>query len=144
MATVKSYPASAPRYPKYVWVTFAYALALADMAVMSLIGVGGFDFAGISYTTPGLPVMTVTLAGMAIFALPFVLRLQLSVLARFLSALFALMAPVMLTGYISYLMSESIIQLNWLALAGCVILIGFGGASFTILRGDRALRFSKK
>lgn len=108
------------------------------------MGLGGFDFASISYITPGLPGMTVTLAGLAVFSLPFLARLYLSALARFLSAIFALFTPVILLFYVIYLMAEQVAGFDWPTLAAACLLLLLGAISFVVLDGDKALSFSKK
>ncbi|HVI69585.1 MAG TPA: hypothetical protein VM581_03950 [Magnetospirillaceae bacterium] len=140
---VKAYPAPKPRHPSLAWVAYLYAAVLCFAAIAALMGLGGFDFAFIAYTTPGLPVMTVILAGLAIFALPFLASLNLSILARFLSALFALTVPLALLAYVIYLTTESLVALDWSVIAGCACLVIMGAISYVALDGRRALRFSK-
>lgn len=141
---VKAFPAPKPHWPQYVGVAYMYALALGGGAVAALMGLGGFDFAFIAYATPGLPVMTVVLSGLAIFSLPFLARLRLSMLARFLSALFAVVTPVVLICYILYLMTEHVIPFNLPILSGGLLLVLLAFMSFAVLGGPKALSFSKK
>ncbi len=141
---VEAYSAPKPRYPALVWLVYLYGAALCVGAVAALMGLGGFDFGPVAYTTPGLPVMTVVLAGLAIFALPFLVRLNLSILGRFFSAMFAVSVPFALLAYVLYLMGEGAIGFDWLVVAGCVLMAIAGVASFITLDGRRALSFSKK
>jgi hypothetical protein len=127
-----------------VWAAYVYAFLLAAFAVVILMGIGGFDFAHIMYETPGSPVMAIIVAALCIYAIPFVVRLHLSPLARFFSATFSVAAPLFLFGYIMYLMSETMIADGALALFGSIVLLVLGIASFAALDGRKALRFSKK
>lgn len=144
MIQVKPTHAPKVRYPKFLVAPYAYAAALAILAVVALMGLGGFDFASIAYETPGLPALTVVIAGLQIFALPFLLRFPLSPLARFFSATFALIAPIILVGNIAYLMSQQVLAVNAWAIAGGVGLIILGITSFMVLNGPKALQLSAK
>lgn len=141
---VKASAAPKPLWPQVVWFAYLYAATLGVGAVAALMGLGGFDLAFINYTTPGLPLMTVTLAGLAIFSLPFLARLRLSVLARFFSALFAVVTPIILLGYIIYLITVQVIVLDWLVLGGSAFFVVFGIISFIAIGGNNALSFSRK
>jgi hypothetical protein len=132
------------RYPSLLWVTYVYACLLVIFAAVILMGIGGFDFAHIAYETPGSPVMAIIVAALCIYAVPFVVRLQLSPLARLLSAIFSGAAPSFLVGYVMYLMSETMIADGTLALFGSIVLFILGVVSFAALDGPKALRFSKK
>ena len=137
-------PAPKPRYPSLAWVGYVYAVFLVIFAVALLMGIGGFDFANIAYETPGSPIMAIIVATLCIYAVPFAVRLHLSPLARFFSAVFSIAAPLFLAGYVMYLMSETMIVDGALALFGVVVLLVLGVASFAALNGRAALRFSKK
>lgn len=137
-------PASKPAHPRFVWVAYVYAAFLAVGAVVVLMGVGGFDFAHIAYHTPGSPVLAVIIAGLHIYAIPFALRLNLSPLARFFSAVFTVAAPLFMVGYAAYLQSEGLVANGWAIIAAGAIMLGLGTASFAVLDGRKALRFSKK
>lgn len=135
-------PAPKVRHPSLLVVPYAYALCLIILAVFQLMGLGGFDFAGIKYQTLGLPSMIATIAGLEIFALPFVLRLELSRAARFMSALFSLAAPLFYAANVLYLGSQDMLvpsAADWVMVLGLVAL-GFG--SFYVLNGIQALSFS--
>lgn len=144
MNKVMATPAPKAKYPKLFVFPYAYAATLTILAVAALMGLGGFDFAHISYETPGIPVLAVAIAGLQIFALPFLLRLPLSNLARFFSATFALIAPFFLLGNIAYLMSQQVVVTNAAVVAGGVLLIVLGVASFAVLDGQKALRLKAK
>lgn len=136
---------SAPkiRHGKWVALPYIYAAILTVLALVMLMGVGGFDFAGISYETPGTPELAITIAAMQIFALPFLLRLSLSPLARFISATLALVTPVFLAATLGYLVSQEVITFNATALLGAGLLTVLGIASFIVLNGQLALRLTK-
>lgn len=136
---------SAPKicHEKWVALPYIYAAILTVLALVTLMGVGGFDFAGISYETPGTPELAITIAAMQIFALPFLLRLSLSPLARFISATLALVTPVFLAATLGYLVSQEVITFNATALLGAGLLTVLGIASFIVLNGQLALRLTK-
>ena len=141
---VKATPAPKAKYPKLLFLPYIYAAVLAVLAVVQLMGVGGFDFAHIKYQTAGLPGMIVFIAGLEIFALPFLLRLDLSVLARFFSATFAICAPLFLLGNLVYLVAESGQVVDWLTIGASSALAILGAISFIVLDGARVLTSKKK
>lgn len=133
-------PAPKVRHPSLLVINYAYALCLIVLAVVQLMGLGGFNFAGISYQTPGLPMVNVLLAALEIFALPFVLRLNLSRAARFCSAIFSVVTPLFYGTYLLYLNSQLLakpIVSDWV-IAGGLLVLGF--ATFYVLNGRQALR----
>lgn len=138
---VKAVPAPKVKNAKLLWWPYAYAAILAILAIVQLMGVGGFDLAHIAYRTAGTPAMIMIIAGLEIFSLPFLLRLNLSPLARFFSALFAFIAPYFLVAHWAYLLSENAIPFNIWSTLGTFLLIPLAIASFVILKGYSALRF---
>lgn len=141
---IKATPAPSPKYPQLVFWPYIYAAILGGLAVVQLMGLGGFDFAGIRYQTPGVPGMIVLIAGLEIFALPFLLRLHLSTLARFLSGLFSLVTPLFILAHVVYLSVEEMMATSWPAIIAAVALVAMSILSFIVLDGQRALRFPKK
>ncbi len=141
---VKSLPAPKVRHPQFLIAPTAYAVILVALVVVQLMGVGGFDFGGISYHTPGEPWIIAVLAGLQIFSLPFLLRLKLSVFARGFSALFSLITPVFVWLEIVYLISTGDLPANWYAATASIALIVLGKISFMVLDGSKAIGFSKK
>jgi hypothetical protein len=141
---VRSTSAPKVRTPQLLGITYLYAIVLTALAVVQLMGVGGFDFAGIDYQTPGTPGVIVALAGLEIFSLPFLLRLKLSKAARTLSALFSLLTPIFLWLEIVYLVSIGNLPANWFLATAAIALIIIGRSSFTILNGPQVFGFSKK
>lgn len=137
-------PAPKPRYPALTWIAYVYAGLLTLSSVVVLMGVGGFDFAHIAYQTPGSPVMAVIVAALQIYAIPFVVQLHLSLLARFFSAMFTVAAPLFMLGYACYLQGEGLVTDGWLIILASAVLLLLGAVSFAVLDGRRALRFSKK
>ena len=133
-------PAPKPSYPNWLVVPYAQAFAVGLQAILILMGIGGFDFAGIAYETPGSPVLSITIAALFIFSLPFLLRLQLSPLARFLSATFTVAGPLFVLANAAYLMSQGVLSMSVLAVVGCALLVATGAMSFVVLNGPKALR----
>jgi hypothetical protein len=140
---IKAVPAPKVRYEKWLVLPYAYAASLTVLAVAILMGVGGFDFAGISYETPGTPELAITTAAIQIFALPFLLRLPLSPLARFISVTLALVGPIFLVATLGYLAAQSVLAFNAIALLGAGLLAVLGIASFVVLNGHAALQLKK-
>lgn len=136
-------PAPKVRYAKWLVVPYAFAASLVLLTVAILMGIGGFDFAGIRYETPGEPLLTITIAGLSIFSLPFLLRLPLSRLARFLSATFSLVAPLFTAAVICYLMSQGVLAVHAAVLLGTGLLMAVSVAGFVVLGGPEALRLSR-
>ena len=141
---IKSTPAPKMRHPSLIFVTYVYAAVLAGLAVVQLMGLGGFDFAHIVYETPGLPVLTIIIASLEIFAVPFLLRLPLSLLARFFSAIFTLVAPLFILANYVYIVADTGVALDWFSILGAIFLVPFGVLCFVALDGQRAVCFSKK
>jgi hypothetical protein len=108
------------------------------------MGVGGFDFAGISYETPGTPELAITVAALQIFSVPFLLRLPLSPLARFISATFALVTPFFLLAALGYLASRGVVALHAITLLSAGLLALIGVASFGVLNGPKAMQLTRK
>jgi hypothetical protein len=140
---IKAVSAPKVRYEKWLVLPYTYAAAFTILAVATLMGVGGFDFAGISYETPGTPELAITVAAMQIFALPFLLRLPLSPLARFISATLSLVAPFFLLATLGYLAAQGVVAFNAIALLGAGLLAVLGVASFAVLNGQAALKLKK-
>lgn len=138
---VKAVPAPKVKNAKLLAWPYAYAVVLAVLAVVQLMGIGGFNLAHISYQTSGAPVMIIIIAALEIFSLPFLLRLNLSPLARFFSALFAFVIPYFLVAHWAYLLSENAIPFDVLSVLGTFLLVPLAIVSFVILRGYLALRF---
>lgn len=141
---VRATPAPKAKYQSLLLIPYLYAAILAILAVVQLMGMGGFNFASIVYTTAGLPVMIVTVATLEIFAVPFLLRFSLSPLARFFSAVFALAAPFFVLGNMLYGASEGLITIAWYEIAGGALLIALGVISFVVLSGPKALTFNTR
>jgi hypothetical protein len=141
---VKAEPAPKIKDTRWLILPYAYAAILMILAVVQLMGVGGLDFAHITYQTAGTPVMIMIIAGLEIFALPFLLRLNLSPLARFFSALFAFVTPYFLVAHQAYLLSENAIPLDILSIISTFLLIPLAVICFVILKGYKAIHFTKK
>lgn len=138
-------PTLAPKvkYPRLLVLPYAYAACLVGLTAIALVGLGGLSFGSFEYETPGAPSLVILLAVLHIFALPFVLRLPLSPLARFCSAAAALLAPLVLFGSLIAIdmATRSLGSLDILLSMGYVAL---GFASFWVLSGQEALRLTKR
>lgn len=124
-----------------VFIPYLYAAMLVVLSGLQLVGFGGFDFAGLSLETQGEPWWVLSLVFVEIFALPFLLRLQLSPLARSLSVFLSLLAPVLFfllvaAGATGLTGKESDYAIS-------VAMICFACASFSILGGEKAIRLAK-
>jgi hypothetical protein len=137
-------PAPKVRHSQWLVVVYAYAVSLMILSVAALMGLGGFDFAGIAYETPGEPAFVVFIAALQIFSLPFLLRLPLSKLARFFSATFSLLNPIFLVANVAYLMFAGVFTPHYLTLAGGALLVAIGAVSFVVLDGRKAVRLGKQ
>lgn len=136
---VKSTPAPKLSNPKYAFVAYFYALTLIGFTLFSLVGFGGFDFAGLEFEVTGRPFWVFSLALAEVFTLPFVLRLDLSPLARLLSAYLCLLTPLLFLAYKSFGL------VNFFGFADYLFGLGIfclGGATFLVLSGPQVV--SKK
>ena len=140
---IKAIAAPKLKYPQLAVVPYAYAATLVALAVLTLMGIGGFDFAGIAYTTPGTPELAITVAALLIYSLPFVLRLPLSQLARFCSATFSLVVPFFMVTTLAYLNAQGVVDLNATALLSAGLFVVLGVTSFVVLDGPRALQLKR-
>lgn len=141
---IKTTPAPKVRHPSLLVVAYAYAFCLIVLAIFQLMGMGGLNFAGLSYQTLGLPAIIATLAGLEIFALPFVLRLDLSRAARFVSAVFSLAAPLFYLVNMLYLESQQILvptSADWVLAIGLIVL---GFSAFYSLNGMQAINLRRR
>ena len=136
-------PAPKVKYPSLLIVPYAYAFSLVVLASVQLVGFGGLSFGNFNYETPGAPSLILLLAILEIFALPFALRLQLSRLARFLSASAAFFAPLVMFGSLIALdaATENASSADVIMSMGYV---GLGLASFWVLDGAAALRLGRR
>ena len=125
-------------------VSFVYATMLATLAAVQLLGFGGFDFAGIQLSTPGVAWVIMALAAVEIFALPFLLRLNLSPLARAVSALLSLAAPLLYLVNVVFIRDQIVIPLTMTELTIGALLGLLAIWSFNILKGEQALAFKKR
>lgn len=124
---------------RWLLVPYAYAVALAVVVLVQLIGFGGFDFAGIKIDIAGPAWAILTLAATEIFALPFVLELKLSPLARACSAVLALAAPLLYLAFVVLVRDQAehpVMPLELIIGAGLGVL---AISSFHTLKGEETL-----
>lgn len=137
---IKPTPHPKLKHPRLLFVPYALALALIALVVVQLVGFGGLSFGDFSYTTPGSPAWIIFVALVEIFALPFILRLRLSPLARFFSALFTVLAPVLLFGDSLVTLATGTTSYGTTAVWQNFGLVMLGVGSFVILSGTEALK----
>lgn len=133
---VKSTPAPKPSNPKYLVAPYFYALMLLGFVLFSLVGFGGFDFAGFNFEVLGGPFWVFSLALIEIFTLPFILRLDLSPLARLISAYLCLLTPLIFLAYKAFGL------VDFFGLADYMFglaMFGLGGVSFLLLGGKKVI-----
>lgn len=133
---------SPPKVENGNWliIPIGYAAMLGALALIQLIGFGGFDFAGINFETQGTAVAVITLAAIEIFALPFLLRLNLSPLARACSAVLSMVAPLFLLTNAIFLRDQATAPIMPLELILGAALGILAFASFWVLDGEKAIK----
>lgn len=121
-------------------VPVTYAVLLGALALIQLIGFGGFDFAGINFETQGTAAAVIALAATEIFALPFLLRLNLSPLARACSAVLSMLAPLLLLTNALFLRDQATAPMTALELVLGAALGILAFASFWVLDGEKVIK----
>jgi hypothetical protein len=137
-------PASRPAFPKLAWISYGFAGFLTALLLISLFKFeelvlfirNNFGYDGDDVLSKVYSALIVLLV---LFSLPFLLRMRLSVLARFFSALFVLLLPVVcLAGVFLYeLYGDG--NGGWAMILFSAVGI-WALASFWILDGKRALQ----
>ncbi len=154
---VKSTPPEKVKNKSYLVLPYLLAVALVVMVLAQLMSFEDFAKAIASYqstTSEGSVVIAVMLVALEIASLPFLLRLHLSPLARFLSVISLLVAPVawlilMTSAVIGDVAVENVgllggfvpIELGSLAFAKVGSFIILAVWSFLVLGGVGALDF---
>lgn len=138
---IKATPPPKVKNANWLVVPIGYAGLLAALALAQLVGFGGFDFAGINFETQGSAGAIMVLAATEIYALPFLLRLNLSPLARACSAILSMAAPLLLLANALFLRDQTVAPFMpiELVLGGALGILAL--ASFWVLDGDKALKF---
>lgn len=129
--------------PDWLIVPYVYAGGLAVLAVLQLVGFGGFDFAGINYQTQGTATSIILISAAAIFSLPFLLRLNLSPLARICSVALSLATPFLMLGNAIFMRDQitAAVSPTELIVGGILGILAI--ASFNILGGEKAFVLKK-
>ncbi len=124
--------------PDWLIVPYVYAAGLAALALLQLIGFGGFDFAGINYETQGTATSIIVISASAIFSLPFLLRLDLSPLARMCSVVLSLATPFLVLCNAIFMRDQvsATVSPTELIVGGVLGLLAI--ASFNVLGGEKA------
>lgn len=126
---------------RLTFVPTAYAVVLVGVAVLQLVFFEKFVTSVADYfmtdTNPAITLIALSLIAVEIFGLPFLLRLKLSSLARFCSALLAFLAPFFWA---------ALCMVGSYSGAFLLINIGFivwGGISFWVLDGPRVIHLGR-
>lgn len=136
---IKPTPAPKIENKKLIALPYAYAAILVVLIVWQLVMFERFAPYVSSYLGEGTEataaVLSMVLIGMELFALPFLLRMQISPLARFFSAGFAFTVPL---AWAALTMASDSFNVGYLVLNTSFFVIG--GVSFWVLGGPRAMR----
>lgn len=141
---IKATPPPKVKDTRLLAIPLLYAVGLAVLALLQLIGFGGFDFAGINFETQGSSAAIIAMSASEIFALPFLLRLHLSPLARACSAVLSLAAPLLMLGNAIFMRDQISAPITPLELTLGAVLGILAISSFNILQGEEALKVPKK
>lgn len=140
---IKPTPAPSVINKKMLFVPYAYAAALMLLVVWQLVMFERFAPYVASYlgdnSQGSAAIIAMVLIGLELFALPFLLRMPLSPLARFMSAGFAFVTPL---AWAAVTMMGDSFNFGYLLLN-----IGFfawGSASFWLLGGPRVMRMESR
>jgi hypothetical protein len=124
---------------KLLIIPYTYVLALVFLAVWQLIVFRDFLPYVASHLGGTVTSKTITaailLVSLEVFAVPFLLRLRLSPLARLCSAICALLVPI--TWSVVTMVTQT---LDSPYLVAGIVFIVWGGTSFWVLGGQQALR----
>jgi hypothetical protein len=138
-------PTPAPKIvnKKFIALPYAYAVALIALVAWQLVMFERFAPYIAGYLGQGsqasAAVISMVLIGMELFAIPFLLRMQLSPLARFFSAGFAFVVP--LAWAVVTMMGGSF---NIAYLFFNIGFFAWGGASFWALGGPQAMHLGRR
>jgi hypothetical protein len=129
--------------PDWLIVPYIYAAGLATIAVLQLVGFGGFDFAGINYQTQGTATSIILISAAAIFSLPFLLRLNLSPLARMCSTILSVATPFLVLCNAIFMRDQitAAVSPTELIVGGVLGLLAI--ASFNVLGGEKSFVLKK-
>jgi hypothetical protein len=139
---IKQTPAPSVANTKLLLLPYAYAASLMLLVVWQLVMFERFAPYVASYlgdnSQGSAAIIAMVLIGMELFALPFLLRMSLSPLARFMSAGFAFATPLAWAGVT--MMSDSF---NIMYLLLNVGFFALGSASFWLLGGPRVMHIRR-
>ncbi len=138
MSLPKAVPASKQSRPFMLIVPYVYAVALTLLVMWQLLSESFIDDAPFAFgDAPG---WMMVIAAAEVFALPFLLRLSLSPLARACSAALALFAPcALLVGLLLRTVVAQSIDGLVIYIAGSIGLIILAIASYFILNGPQVV-----
>lgn len=135
-------PAPKVVHKKFLVVPYVYALILTVLVVWQLVMFERFAPYVANYLGQGAQasaaVVSMALIGLELFALPFLLRMSLSPLARFFSASFAFVVPL---AWAAVVMAGDSFNIAYLVLS-----IGFfswASVSFWVLGGPQVIRLRR-
>lgn len=140
---IKPTPAPSVINKKMLVVPYAYAAVLMLLVIWQLVMFERFAPYVAGYlgdnSQASAAIIAMVLIGMELFALPFLLRMPLSPLARFMSAGLAFMAPL---AWAALTMMSDSFNLAYLLLN--VGFFAWASASFWLLGGPRIMRLGRK
>lgn len=136
-------PTPPPRVTKrhLLVIPYLYAAILVILVGLMLVGFGGFDFAGFAFETQGKPWFILSLVLVEIFALPFLLRLNLSPLARSISAVLSLLVPILFFLYVAVGTNGLFSRIPDYVVA--LVMFYLAGASFRVLHGENVIKLPR-
>ena len=139
MIKPKPTPPPAIEHKKMAIIAYAFAVAVIGVSVWQLVMFDDFAPALGSYIGTGVTsevtLLATVLIGMQVFAVPFLVRLWLSPLARLASAGLAFLTPLAWT---TVALAGKGLNRSYFGLAVLVFL--WGGVSFWVLGGPKAMR----
>lgn len=95
--------------PSLFWllISYAYAGLLISISLALLLGIGNFDFSGVTFSISGSSYIWIFAVVLQVLALLDLLGVRLSTLQRKTSEVCLILAPLFLIGYQTYLIATS-------------------------------------
>jgi len=130
------------RHKRLLIIPYTYVTALIVLILWQLIMLSTFtlylrDYLGTGATTAAT--LAILLIGIEVFSVPFLLRLHLSPLARFCSAILAFATPL---AWIAVITAGNSFNVMYLLIN--IVIFLWGGLSFWVLGGPKAMHLHFK